>query len=79
MADDIDRAQYHNEFYQQHAMAAHYRRQIPHGPPLSKGGGEAGGICIDCEEPIPEARRRAMPGCQRCIGCQTLHENWRPL
>lgn len=35
--------------------------------------------CIDCEEPIPEARRKAAKGCQRCIACQTLHENWRPM
>ncbi|MDY0212568.1 MAG: TraR/DksA C4-type zinc finger protein [Desulfuromonadaceae bacterium] len=34
--------------------------------------------CIDCEEPIPEGRRKAVPGCQRCIECQELHENWRP-
>lgn len=26
--------------------------------------------CEDCGEPIPEARRRAVPGCIRCIECQ---------
>ncbi len=26
--------------------------------------------CIDCEEPIPEARRRAVPGVTLCIDCQ---------
>jgi len=30
--------------------------------------------CIDCEEPIPEARRQAIKGCQRCIQCQTKQE-----
>lgn len=30
--------------------------------------------CIDCEEIIPEARRKAVPGCIRCIGCQSLFE-----
>ena len=27
-------------------------------------------ICIDCAEPIPEARRLAVVGCERCIECQ---------
>jgi phage/conjugal plasmid C-4 type zinc finger TraR family protein len=35
--------------------------------------------CVDCEEKIPEARRVAVPGCKRCIDCQTDLENWRPL
>ncbi|WP_295042317.1 DksA/TraR family C4-type zinc finger protein [uncultured Paracoccus sp.] len=26
--------------------------------------------CIDCDEPIPEARRQAMPGVQLCLDCQ---------
>jgi phage/conjugal plasmid C-4 type zinc finger TraR family protein len=30
--------------------------------------------CISCGEEIPEARRQAMPGCRRCIDCQTLYE-----
>ncbi|TJW61019.1 MAG: hypothetical protein E5V97_22140 [Mesorhizobium sp.] len=28
----------------------------------------------DCGEPIPEARRLAMPGCRRCIDCETFIE-----
>ena len=31
--------------------------------------------CIDCEEVIPEARRKASPGCVRCIECQTEFED----
>ncbi|MCZ0960207.1 DksA/TraR family C4-type zinc finger protein [Paracoccus benzoatiresistens] len=27
--------------------------------------------CIDCDEPIPEARRRAVPGVQLCVDCQS--------
>jgi phage/conjugal plasmid C-4 type zinc finger TraR family protein len=27
-------------------------------------------ICIDCDEPIPQARREAYPGLQRCVECQ---------
>ena len=30
--------------------------------------------CEDCGEPIPETRRRAVPGCTRCIECQTDHD-----
>ena len=26
--------------------------------------------CADCEEPIPEARRVALPGVKLCIDCQ---------
>lgn len=26
--------------------------------------------CIECEEPIPEARRQAIKGVQYCISCQ---------
>lgn len=26
--------------------------------------------CIDCEEPIPEARRQAVPGVTLCLDCQ---------
>jgi phage/conjugal plasmid C-4 type zinc finger TraR family protein len=26
--------------------------------------------CADCEEPIPQARREAMPGVKLCIECQ---------
>lgn len=34
--------------------------------------------CIDCDEPIPQARREAVRGCERCIDCQTLHETTPP-
>ncbi len=30
--------------------------------------------CIDCEEIIPAARRKAAPGCERCIDCQEVYE-----
>ncbi|MGY6039054.1 TraR/DksA C4-type zinc finger protein [Aeromonas sp. AE23HZ002T15] len=30
--------------------------------------------CIDCDDPIPQARREASRGCERCTDCQTLHE-----
>lgn len=30
--------------------------------------------CQDYGEPIPQARRQAVPGCNRCIDCQARHE-----
>ena len=32
--------------------------------------GESFTHCADCEEPIPEARRQAIPGVKLCIDCQ---------
>lgn len=32
--------------------------------------GESLTHCADCEEPIPEARRKAQPGVKLCIDCQ---------
>lgn len=31
-------------------------------------------ICEDCEEKIPEERRKKQPGCTRCVACQSLYE-----
>lgn len=33
-------------------------------------------ICKECDEPIPKARREALPGVQLCVECQSLKE-WR--
>ena len=32
--------------------------------------GESLTHCEDCDEPIPEARRKAVPGVRRCVECQ---------
>lgn len=39
------------------------RRQIPSGQSLTH--------CDECGEPIPQARREALPGVRLCIECQT--------
>ncbi|WP_293766375.1 TraR/DksA C4-type zinc finger protein [uncultured Aquitalea sp.] len=31
--------------------------------------------CHECGDPIPEGRRKAMPGVQTCICCQTAIEH----
>jgi len=73
MPDEADIAQAINEQHLQDALDNHRRRSdsrsITSGPRL----------CTDCEEEIPLKRREAVPGCTRCIDCQTLHENWRPI
>lgn len=33
--------------------------------------GESRKCCEECDESIPEARRKAMPGVRLCIACQT--------
>ncbi len=32
--------------------------------------GESLARCAECDEPIPEARRQAIPGVKLCIDCQ---------
>jgi len=32
--------------------------------------GESFTHCAECEEPIPEARRQAIPGVKLCVDCQ---------
>ncbi|MCG8635432.1 MAG: TraR/DksA C4-type zinc finger protein [Desulfobacterales bacterium] len=36
--------------------------------------GESRTECEDCGEDIPEARRKAVPGCVRCVNCESLNE-----
>lgn len=32
--------------------------------------GDSAVLCVECEEPIPDARRAAIPGIKLCIDCQ---------
>lgn len=60
MSDTIDRA---NELAELHLMVALQNRPVAAVLPISL-------ECEDCGEPIPEARRLAVPGCSRCTSCQ---------
>ena len=41
--------------------------------------GESLSECAECDEPIPEARRIAMPGVRLCVACQSGRDRaWRP-
>lgn len=31
-------------------------------------------FCEGCDDPIPEARRVASPGCTQCVQCQSVDE-----
>ena len=37
--------------------------------------GESLTHCAECEEPIPEARRQAIPGVKLCIDCMAERDN----
>ncbi|MBD1404277.1 TraR/DksA family transcriptional regulator [Leclercia adecarboxylata] len=30
--------------------------------------------CVECDEQLPEARRKAYPGCTMCVDCQGEQE-----
>jgi phage/conjugal plasmid C-4 type zinc finger TraR family protein len=36
--------------------------------------GESRRRCEECDAPIPEARRKAVPGVRLCIGCQSARD-----
>ena len=42
------------------------RSEIPAGDSLRE--------CEECGEPIPEARRRALPGVRLCVACQSVRD-----
>jgi phage/conjugal plasmid C-4 type zinc finger TraR family protein len=43
------------------------RAQLPSGPSLEQ--------CEECGEPIPQARREAVPGVRLCVACQAEHDD----
>lgn len=58
--DQFDRAQ---------ELDAHYLRQALEEASRNRPRGEARSHCLDCGRKIPEARRQAVPGCERCVAC----------
>lgn len=32
-------------------------------------------FCESCDDPIPESRRLAQPGCTQCVSCQSIEES----
>lgn len=48
----------------------HARARLPQG--------EGAAHCRECGDPIPEARRRALPGVFTCVDCQSGRDARRP-
>ena len=65
MADIADDAQKNSDQFLGANIAA-CRSKLPSGV----GSGE----CVGCEEPISAARKKAVPGCERCVDCQSDYE-----
>ncbi|MDP2432908.1 MAG: TraR/DksA family transcriptional regulator [Pseudomonadota bacterium] len=78
MPDEIDRAQDLEQAQRDDALAVRFRRA--HGE-ASREELEhmdwrviSALVCVDCDSPIPDARRQAVPGCARCTECQSYYE-----
>ena len=65
MADWADRTQVDTDVY----LRASLQAALPGAQKL-----ESRNFYAECEEPIPQARREAVPGCQLCIDCQSAAE-----
>ncbi len=70
MTDPIDRGCEREDELRADAIAEQRRRAGLDG----KTAADSSETCNACGEPIPEARRQAVPGVQTCIECQTLIE-----
>lgn len=63
--DDCDLGSRHEDYFRRRAIdEARGKKDF----------GASRSQCIDCEEPIPAARRKAVPGCRRCVDCQAQFE-----
>ncbi len=62
MGDIIDRANDAADRFNQQAIDACRGGSQTARPSLT--------LCIECSKPIPEERRKAAPGCKRCVSCQ---------
>lgn len=63
--DDCDLGKMHADFYQKQALARELNKR-PSGDSLTE--------CEECGEDIPEARKKAVPGCVRCVKCEAEFE-----
>jgi phage/conjugal plasmid C-4 type zinc finger TraR family protein len=72
MPDEVDAATGYNEDFQAYVLEQQQRNREP--------ANYTGTDCVDCGDEIPEERRKAQPGCRRCLSCQAdfeLLEDWR--
>ena len=66
VTDIYDRATEREEANRADALAAQQRRAGLLGKTIDDSANE----CQVCDDPIPQARRRALPGVQTCVDCQ---------
>lgn len=71
MSDAIDRAQAAEQVLRDDALARHMSRLA------TRRSTSARADCVDCGTLIPEARRQALPGSDRCTPCQDAVERSR--
>lgn len=65
--DQCDRAESEVNMFRKAAISKGLKRKIRRGL-------KSFIECIDCGDEIPEARRKAVPGCIRCVECEALNE-----
>lgn len=70
--DEADRAQHEETAHRQAAIEA----ALPGTDGVEQLRQNGVVICMDCGEPIPGARLRALPTACRCVVCQAERENW---
>ena len=70
MSDDVDRASEREAIARDDALREQQRRAGLTGKTVA----DSATHCVECDDRIPVARRRAIPGCQLCVACQTRHE-----
>ena len=72
MTDQFDRATEIEEAQREDALAQQAWRAGLAGKTVA----DSAEACLMCGEPIPEARRLAVPGVQTCVECKRLVERY---
>jgi len=67
MTDDVEMAERRQREQVEDAIS---KRQTVNNQPSAH-------YCVDCDDAIPEQRREAVPGVQKCLFCAEFAEKWR--
>lgn len=70
--DVADRADLENECFVNSALYNQHKHREKTNPQVSTE--DSVRYCVDCGEPIPAARLKAVPDAIRCVDCQQLFE-----
>ena len=66
--DVVDRANLENECFVTSALYTQHKQREKTNPQVSTE--DSVRYCVDCGEPIPAARLKAIPDAIRCVDCQ---------